>query len=147
MAETTDAILGYLQGKTPVEIEKTLRNLQALSLAQAEESGVQLARQQADDEKMSLSEVQVKLQKAIADGDLEAVNRWEPLHKQKLQWVTGQVDADEAERVAKINAPALAARQARRDELIGEMNALTTNNVSQNFTRLHEIDKELKGLQ
>jgi len=147
MAGTTDLILQYLEGKTPVEIERTLKNLNIMTTARAEEAGVILARQQAADDAMSLEDVQERLQKAIAAGDIKAIERLQPLHKQKLQWVSDQVQADEVARVAKINEPAPPPLPARRDELIGELNVLTTSNVSQNIRRIHEINKELKELR
>jgi len=146
MAGTTDLILQYLEGKTPVEIERTLKNLNIMTTARAEEAGVIAAREQAADDAMSLEDVQERLQKAIAAGDIRSIERLQPLHKAKLQWVTGQVDADEVARLAAANAPALAARQARRDELIGELAVLTQNNVSQNLKRIGEVQKELREL-
>ena len=147
MAETTDAILGYLQGKTPDEIERTLKNLKAMSIAQAEEAGTIAARQQAADDKMSLNEVEVKLQKAIGAGDLAGVAKWQPLHQQKLQWVTDKLQADQEAELARINEPAKAARQARRLELERELTRLTQPGVQIDFKRIEVVQKELKGLQ
>lgn len=144
MAGTTDLILQYLEGKTPVEIERTLKNLNIMTTARAQEAGVIAAREQAADDAMSLDEVQEKLQKAIGAGDLKAIEHLQPLHKQKLAWVTGQMQADEVARVDKINKPVLEQRQARRNELLNELNVLTTSNVSQNFDRIEQINKELQ---
>ena len=93
MAETTDAILAHLRGKSPQQIEQTLKNLGRMSEAQAEEKGVIAARQAAEIDAMTLDEVGVKLNKANANADFEEVKKWEPIHKQKLQWDTDQKQA------------------------------------------------------
>jgi hypothetical protein len=147
VAETTDAVLGYLQNKTPQQIEQTLRNLERMSVAQAEETGAIAARQAAADEKMSLDEVSHELEKANASSDFAAIAKWAPIHQRKLQWVSDQVQADETARLEKINKPVIEARQARRTELLAELNELTKTNVSQNFDRMRIIQQELKGLQ
>ena len=146
MAATTDHVLAYLKDKTAQEIERTLKNLQAMSTAQAEETGAIAARQKAADEKMSLNEVQEKLVKANAAGDLEAIRRWQPLHQEKLKWVTDQMQAREQERVDKINKPAIEKRQARRAELLQELNEITQGTVSGNLDRIEQLSKELEGL-
>jgi hypothetical protein len=146
MTATTEHVLNFLKDKSPGEIEKTLRNLERMSTAQAEESGAIAARQAAADDKMSLNDVEIKLQKAIATNDQEALKRWQPLHKQKLQWVSDQVRADEQARVDKTNKPAVEARQARRTELLNELNILTRGTVSGNFDRIASVQDELRAL-
>jgi hypothetical protein len=148
MAETTDVVLGYLQNKTPQQIERTLKNLEAMSLTQAQESGSIAAKQAASDAEMSLAEVQVKLEKANAAGDLEALKRWQPLHREKLDWVLSQMAANEQARVAEINAPAVEARQAKYQEHISEMDALNRKigRSDADMKRLGELQKEIREL-
>ena len=143
MTSTTEHVLEFLKGKSPGEIEKVLSNLQRMSTAQAQESGEIAAKQQAADAAMSLAEVQVKLEKAVGANDLEALQRWQPLHLEKLRWIQNQVQANEDARVAKINQPLIEKRQARRNELLTELNELTKRNVSQNLDRIGAIQEEL----
>ena len=146
MAATTDHVLAFLKDKTPVEIEKTLSNLRIMAESEAHEAGAIAARRRAADEKMSLAEVQVKLEKAVGANDLEALQRWQPLHLAKLRWVQNQVDTNEAVRTAKANAPAVEARQGRRSEILQELDTLTRGTVSGNFDRIGALQDELRGL-
>ena len=143
MADTTDAILTHLSGMGPREIELTLRNLERMSVAQAEEAGALAARQKAADEKMSLAEVQVKLERANAAGDLEGIRRWQPLHQEKLKWVTDQMQANEQARIDKVNQPVIEKRQARRSEILQELDLLSKTNVSSNLDRIGALQDEL----
>lgn len=146
MAETTDAILTHLKGKSPDEIHRTLRNLERMSTSQAEETGQIAARQKAADENLSLNDVQEKLQTAINKGDMSGIERWQELHQEKLNWVTSQMQAREQGRVDKTNQPLVEERQARRNELLTELNSLTQGTVSGNLDRIGQINQELRGL-
>jgi len=148
MSETTDAILRFLEGKSPNEIEKTLRNLERMSAAQAEESGAIVAREAAKVESMSLADAQIKLERAIEKNDLSAIAKWAPLHKEKLARLTDKLQEDREAELAKINAPAIEARQARQAESLQEMNVLN-NKIGKSdadWRRLRELDVEIKGL-
>jgi hypothetical protein len=96
---------------------------------------------------MSLADAQIKLESAIEKNDLAEIAKWGPIHRRKLAWVTDQVQADRQAELTKANKPIVDQRQARRDALLSELNALTQNNVSSNFDRIREIDQELGDLR
>ena len=139
-----------LQGRSPAEIRLALEKQKRLDVARAEETRKQqMQEQQAAYDKMSLQETEIELKKAISASDLEAVRRWESVNKAKLRWVLDQVDANEAERLAIANAPAVAARQAKYQECINEMDTLNNKHGKNDadWLRLSQLSKEIQGLQ
>jgi hypothetical protein len=148
MSGTTDAILTHLKGKSPAEIEKTLRNLERMSTAQAEEAGAIAAKQAAMVEAMSLAEAQIKLERAIEKNDLAEIAKWAPVHRKKLDWVTDQMAANEQARVAEINKPAIEQRQAAHTAAINELDALNRK-IGKNdsdWLRMRKLSTEIREL-
>jgi hypothetical protein len=146
MGEKSELIASMLVGKTPEQIEKLFTGVERTLRFEAEEAKEQAEAKAAAVGAMSLEEAERELNRAIERTDLAGIAKWGPIHRRKLAWVTDQVQADREAEFTKANAPAIEARQKRRSELLAELNALSQNNVSQNFERLEQVSRELREL-
>jgi hypothetical protein len=146
MGEKSELIASMLVNKTPDQIERLFKGVERSLRYEADEAAEQAQKQAAEVEAMSLEAADRELNRAIERGDLASIAKWGPIHRRKLAWVTDQVQADREAELERINKPALEQKQARRQELEGELAALTQPGAQIDFDRIGAVHEELRGL-